>query len=91
MAMFEKGATRAGSDQAAGQSEGLFATTYAQAILGPGGDNCVVSGCESRAAAVESCVRLAIRTGMVPPRWWQFWWPRWSEDCWREYERQVQS
>jgi hypothetical protein len=39
--------------------------------------SCEVSGCRSVAAAKLKAVRLALRLGWTPPRWWQFW--RWHD------------
>ena len=44
---------------------------------------------DSYEEAVSGVVRCAISSGWKPPTWWQFWLPKWNEDCKAEYERQI--
>lgn len=63
-------------------------TLYGQRINGPCEQSLWVEGCETREQAIESAVGMAIRSGWHPPRWWQFWLPKWPKHCREEYERQ---
>lgn len=37
--------------------------------------------------ALQSVVRFARDCGHKPPRWWQFWRPRWPKDAVAEFHR----
>jgi hypothetical protein len=62
---------------------------YSVVIHGPEDQLVSVQGCPSREEAVYQCVDLAIESGWRPPGKWQFWLPRWPDDCMAEYERRV--
>lgn len=47
-----------------------------------------VGRCPSPSAAVEAVVRFARHAKKSPPKWWQFWLPRWPAKCVAEFERQ---
>lgn len=49
---------------------------YGQGIAWEGG-SVSVAGCKTRREARKIALRMAIKSGWRPPRWWEFW--RWSE------------
>ncbi len=62
--------------------------TFGRWLEGPDG-KVSVSWCDTKEKATMKVVRMARRSGWVPPKWWQFWLPKWPKDCAEEYERQI--
>jgi len=64
-------------------------TTYGQTIQMRDG-TLTVDGCETRNAATEAAVGMAIRDGWKPRRWWEFWHPPCPAHVRAEFKRQTE-
>jgi len=62
--------------------------TYGQKLyLANGGVE--VSGCPTPEDATYEVVSVAISSGDHPPKWWQYWIPKWPKHCIEEYQKQI--
>ena len=57
-------------------------------LSGPDGSTISAGGCATMDQALHDAVALARLGDWHPPRWWEFWRKKWSQDAVQEWHRQ---